>query len=353
MEDPEHDDAQVRAQDRRSGLKRNLHAGGARSRGLSVSVFTESELDDIHLATLEILERTGVFVEDDEALDIFKDGGCRIDRETRMVRIPPHVVEDAIASSPSRYTLCGRDPKNDVVMEPGRVAFTNFSEGIRVIDTETGEYRQSTKQDIADIARLNDYLSEMDTHEIAVGAKDVPPETAAVHNTEAQLLNTTKPIGVGPLSGMECRAILRMCAEIVGGEDALRERPIVYGGVCPVSPLQLPRDATEVIIESCALVDPRQHPQYGDGRRLEPGHPGRHAGDAQRRGAQRHRAGAAHGARLPRDVRQFDDGDGPQARRRVGGLARDRRDQRRGGGDGAALPDPQLRGRVVGRFQAR
>jgi trimethylamine--corrinoid protein Co-methyltransferase len=231
-------------------VKRNPYAGGARSRGLSVSVFTESELDDVHLATLEILERTGVFVEDDEALDIFKDGGCRIDRETRVVKMPPHVVEDAIRSSPSRYTLCGRDPKNDFVMEPGRVGFTNFSEGIRVIDVETGEYRESTKQDIADIARLNDYLSEFDTHEIAVGAKDAPPATAAVHNSEMQLLNTTKPIGVGPLSGMECRAIFRMAAEIVGGEDALRERPILYSGVCPVSPLKLPRDATEVIIES-------------------------------------------------------------------------------------------------------
>ena len=231
-------------------MKRNLHAGGSRSRGLSVNVFTESEVEEIHLATLEVLERTGIFVEDDEALDIFKDGGCRIDRETRVVRIPPHVVEDAIRSAPSRYTLCGRDPKNDFVMEPGRVAFTNFSEGIRMIDVETGEYRESTKQDIADIARLNDYLSEFDTHEIAVGAKDAPPQTAAVHNTEMQLLNTTKPIGIGPLSGMECRAIFRMCAEIAGGEDELRERPIVYSGVCPVSPLKLPRDATEVIIES-------------------------------------------------------------------------------------------------------
>jgi trimethylamine--corrinoid protein Co-methyltransferase len=41
-----------------------------------------------------------------------------------------------------------------------------------------------------------------------------------------------------------------MAAEIAGGEDALRERPILYSGVCPVSPLKLPRDATEVIIES-------------------------------------------------------------------------------------------------------
>jgi trimethylamine--corrinoid protein Co-methyltransferase len=230
-------------------VKRNLFAGGMRSRGLSVNVFTESELDDIHLATLEVLERTGVFVEADDARDIFKDGGCSVDGETRMVRIPPHVVEEAIASAPSRFVLCGRDPKNDFVLEPGRVAFTNFSEGIAVVDMETRQIRDSMLQDVADIARLNDYLSEMDTHEISVGARDVPPETAAVHNTEAQLLNTTKPIGIGPLSAMETRAIFRMCAEVAGGEHALRERPIVYGGVCPVSPLKLPSDVTEVIIE--------------------------------------------------------------------------------------------------------
>jgi len=230
-------------------VKRNLFAGGLRSRGLSVNVFTESELDDLHLGTLEVLERTGVFVEADDARAIFKDGGCSVDAETRVVRVPPHVVEAAIASSPSKYVLCGRDPKNDVLMEPGRVAFTNFSEGIAVVDVDTGEVRECTLKDVGDIARLNDYLSEMDTHEISVGARDVPPETAAVHNTEAQLLNTTKPLGIGPLSGVECNAILRMCAEVVGGADELRARPIVYGGVCPVSPLKLPKDATEVIIE--------------------------------------------------------------------------------------------------------
>ncbi len=231
-------------------MKRNLFAGRPRSGGLSLNVFTESELDDIHSATLEVLERTGVFVEADEALDIFSDGGCPVDRETHIVRIPPHVVEDAVRSAPSRFVLCGREAKNDIVLEPGRVAFTNFSEGIRVVDPQTGELRDSTKQDIADIARLNDYLSDIDTFEIAVGAKDVPPETCAVHNAEAQYLNTTKPIGIGPLSRTETVAIFRMAAEIVGGADELRRRPIVYNGVCPVSPLKLPHEATEVIIES-------------------------------------------------------------------------------------------------------
>ena len=231
-------------------MKRNLFAGRPRSGGLSLNVFTESELSDIHLASLEVLERTGVFVEADEALDIFADGGCDVDRESHIVCLPPHVVEDALRSAPSKFVLCGRDPKNDIVLEPGRVAFTNFSEGIRVVDPYTGELRDSTKADIADIARLNDYLSDIDTHEIAVGARDVPPETCAVHNAEAQYLNTTKPIGIGPLSRVETRAIFHMAAEIVGGEDELRRRPIVYNGVCPVSPLKLPHEATEVIIET-------------------------------------------------------------------------------------------------------
>jgi trimethylamine--corrinoid protein Co-methyltransferase len=231
-------------------VKRNLYAGHPRSGGLSLSVFTEAEMDSIHFASLEVLERTGVFVEADEAIDIFTDAGCTVDRDTRVVKIRPHLVEDAIRSAPGKFVLCGRDPKNDVVLEPGRVAFTNFSEGIRIIDVETGEYRDSTKQDVADNARLNDYLSEMDTHEISVGASDAPPETIAVHNAEQQLLNTTKPIGIGPLSRFESQAIFRMCAEIVGGEDELRERPIVYNGVCPVSPLKLPHEVTEVIIET-------------------------------------------------------------------------------------------------------
>ena len=81
-------------------MKRNLFAGRRRSGGLKLDVFTEDEVQDIHLSTLEVLERTGVWVELDEALDIFSDGGCVVDRESRIVRIPPHVVEDAIASAP-------------------------------------------------------------------------------------------------------------------------------------------------------------------------------------------------------------------------------------------------------------
>ncbi len=231
-------------------MKRNLHAGHTRAGGLSVNVFTEAELDDIHLATLEVLERTGVFVEDDEPLDIFRDGGCAVDRETHMVRLPPHVVDDALRACPPKVYLCGRDPAHDIVLESTRVYFSNFDEGIMLVDPRSGEYRQPDIEDVRQVARLVDALPNIDTYESAVGARDVPMETASLYKWEAAIHNTGKPVGSEATSAWDVRKVIAMATVVAGGEDAFRRRPLVGFGVCPVSPLKLPRDATEVIIES-------------------------------------------------------------------------------------------------------
>jgi len=231
-------------------VKRSLQVGRTRSWGLSLGVLSEADIDDIHLATLEVLERTGVCVEDDEPLDQFADGGCRVDRERRIVRIPPHVVEDALRACPSTVYLCGRDPANDIVLEPGRVYFSNFDEGIMLVDPRSGEYRKPVLEDVRQVARLVDALDCIDAYESAVGADDVPAVTASLHKWEAAAHQTTKPVGSEATTAEDVRGILAMARVLAGGEEELRRRPLVGFGVCPVSPLQLPRDATEVIIES-------------------------------------------------------------------------------------------------------
>ena len=231
-------------------MKRNLHAGRPSSGGLSLSVFTDAEMDDIHLASLEILERTGMWVEADDALDIYADGGCRVDRGTRVVRIPPYLVEDAIRSCPPKNFLCGRDPEMDIVLEAGRVYVSNFDEGIMIVDTRTGEYRHPVLQDVREAARLVDALSDIDTYESAVHPTDVPEATASLYKWEAAIHNTGKPVGTEATSAYDVKKLVEMATVIAGGEDEFRHRPLIGFGVCPVSPLQLPRDATEVIIEA-------------------------------------------------------------------------------------------------------
>ena len=229
-------------------MKRNLQAGVRRNAALRLEVFTDADLDDIHRATLEVLERTGVFVESDEALDVFCDGGCRVDREAHIVKIPPYIVEDAIRSAPSTVRLCGRVPENDVVLEGGRVGFTNFSAGIMVIDPRTDEYRHSTVQDVADLARMTDYLSEIDTYEHAVEGRDGPEETLAVRDTAVALKNTTKCVGTGPCRPTTSTPSCAWARPSPVARTRLRERPLVYFCECPVSPLKITRDAAEVIM---------------------------------------------------------------------------------------------------------
>ena len=206
---------------------------------LHLDVLSAGDLDAIHAETLTVLEHTGVLVEDDDALDLFADGGARVDRETHIVRLPGEVVEAAVASCPPD--------------DGGPVRFANFDEGVMYVDPRSGERREPRKADAADAALLVDALANIDDYSAAVRPGDVPPETAAIHGCEAALLNTSKPVGAEATSSWEVRFCAELGACVVGGLDELRERPVVGFGVCPVSPLRLPRDATEVIIECARL----------------------------------------------------------------------------------------------------
>lgn len=231
-------------------MRRNLHASRKGSRGFGLNMFTDDELYEIHLATLEVLHKTGVFVENEEARQIFHGGGAIIDKATRVVKLPPYLVEDCIRLAPPKFIMAGRRPEDDYVLEANRVGFTPFGEGILVVDLDNGELREPTKKDLAVAAKLSDYLSEVDVCNRALGAHDVPADVAPVHNAEALFNNTTKHVMIGPFSGYRARQIVKMAAAIVGGPDKLRERPIVSFHTCPVSPLKLVDDACEIIMES-------------------------------------------------------------------------------------------------------
>lgn len=230
-------------------MRRNARAGSRKSGGFRLEVFSADELREIHLATLEVLQRTGVFVEDEEALTIFAEGGADVDRERRVVRLPAHLVEEAVRTAPPKVVLCGRTPDRDVVLEDGRVGFTNFGEGIQVVDPYTGELHESLKQDVADCTRIIDALPEIDVVERPLGAHDAPPDTAALHNAEAIFSNTTKHATIGPLSGFCARKMIDMAAAIAGGREQLRRRPLLSFLTCPVSPLKLVADCCRIIIE--------------------------------------------------------------------------------------------------------
>lgn len=233
---------------------RNTKAGYATLNGYGLTAFTDQEIEAIHAATLQILWNTGIKVETPEALEIFSSAGATVQKKEKygIVKIPNYMVEDAIRSTPKTGMFYGRRPEDDYFTDSNRVAFTaGFGEHVKIIDPDTRQVRPTVKQDLANITRIQDYLSVTPVIERAACSGDRMPATQPLHNYAAMVQNTSKHCFLGFGGGRNAEKIIEIAKIAVGGEENFKARPTVTGFVCPTSPLSLVNEACEGII-ACA-----------------------------------------------------------------------------------------------------
>ena len=213
---------------------------------------TADQVRRIHEAALSILERTGVKVEEPEALRSFRDAGATVDDETSRVRLPRSLVEDAVDWAPARVVLAGRDPQWDLVLEGARVHIGTGGAALNVLDLETGQPRPAVLHDVAELARLVDALDNVHFYLVPIYPTELDKDVVDINTYYAGLANTTKHVQAGVYSVQGIRDTVEMCERIAGGVEALRERPIVsFITSWMVSPLLFATDVTTLLIETC------------------------------------------------------------------------------------------------------
>lgn len=227
---------------------KNRYAGHTSYSGLGLDIFTDSDIEQVHTATLEVLEKTGVFFEGKNALDILAKAGCRVDYDKRRAYFPKYLVKEAIASTPDHFVLAARDPKNDYLAGGDRVGFCGVGVAVNAIDLDTGEKRPSTLEDVERAGILTDYLDNYAICFDMLVPRDVNPAINALYCYNAYTNNNTKHILQTPISLRTAEYLIEMAAAVAGGEDELRRRNIVMGGCCPQSPLGYSKGAAESII---------------------------------------------------------------------------------------------------------
>jgi len=217
---------------------------------LRARLLGKDDLDSIHWATLDVMEKTGIRVHSEKALKILDDAGAFVDHERQIARIPAHLVEEALQKAPKHIRLYARNPKHDVKLDGKHVYFSTDGIGIATIDFETGEKRNSTKKDVATAAIITDALEDLHIYWPIVIASDVPQQAHVLHELEASLNNTEKPITMDATTKLEEAVYeVKMLAEVVGGEEELRKRPIASALECTVAPLILEGGATDAALE--------------------------------------------------------------------------------------------------------
>ncbi len=229
------------------------------------SVLSETELQDIHLAALEVLRRTGVRFHHPGAVDLLKANGGFVS-DGNLVKFPARLVENALASAPSRVIMCDRDGQPAVFLEGQKVNFGTGSDCLNLLDPRTGEHRKFVEADLSDAYRLCDALPNIH-FVMSVG---IPSDINPAHTYDVQMVHmledTIKPIVFVTNDLASCQRAIDMAAVVAGGYEALREQQHILLYSEPSSPLQQSDTAVDKLLLMAEYELPVVHspgPQMG------------------------------------------------------------------------------------------
>lgn len=214
-----------------------------------LKVLTDAQVDSIHEATLEILEKTGVRFDSERVKQrLIKAGASKHPTRKDVLLFPRSMVNDGIKKITPYGKYFARDTKNDMTFD-GETQFAHCLGGNPLMeDLETGQHRRSTLKDVEDSTKIMDALEFCHSISNFVVATDVPHQLLVVKTMEAMMKNTSKCLSGYALTEDTVDILAKMWSCVTGGLEELRKRPLftVYGS--PSSPLTYDEHAADVMI---------------------------------------------------------------------------------------------------------
>ncbi|MBF8257211.1 MAG: trimethylamine:corrinoid methyltransferase [Anaerolineales bacterium] len=190
-----------------------------------ICLLSSDQVQQVHDASLEILDNVGLLVRNERARTIFARHGCRVDSQTDIVHLPRAVVERHRASLPPTFTFGARDPDFDRTMPGDAPVIVTGSSAPNLVDPDSGHERRARAEDLARIAHLVNELPAYDVFSISTLAEDAPPGFFTLTRLYPSLKYCRKPVRAsGPPE--DTRKILDFAFLVGGGEAAYRDHPL-------------------------------------------------------------------------------------------------------------------------------
>ena len=212
-----------------------------------MQTFSNEHLTKIHETSMSLLSHVGVAFNEQEALEIFKKNGFKVDGKT--VFIPEREVQKALRSAPSHVTVAARNPAKSV-----RIGHDDFvfapGYGAPFVVQPSGDQREATMEDYDNFCKLIQTSKYLDMNGfMMVEPSDVPPETAHLDMLCSSILLCDKAFLGSPVSKTGARDCIEMAGIVWGGRDKIVETPVTVSLINSLSPLQFSEEMAGSLIE--------------------------------------------------------------------------------------------------------
>ncbi len=209
---------------------------------------TQTEIGKIDQTAMRILEEIGIKGASQRCIGTITAAGGRLTEDSRLL-MPESLVRDVLNTAGRGFKLHGLNPAHDIDPSGSRTYFGTSGAAVHIVDSATGEIRDTTLRDLYDMARLANQLPNIHMFQRTVVARDISdPREMDLNTAYACMKGTAKPTGTSFGSAIVMAEAVQMMAMIAGGYDALRARPPMCVSTCfIVPPLTFAEDALEVI----------------------------------------------------------------------------------------------------------
>ena len=217
----------------------------------NLKLLSNDDIESIHVASLEVLEKTGITVNNSQATQILANVGCKV--ESNIVTIPSSVIDEFLGKAPESFKLYTRDGLESHIVGGDNVIFNPGSSAIYITDSDSGEIRKAVTRDMVNLVQLVDNLDHIHAQSTAVVPTDVPGDISEWYRLYLILKNSTKPIVTGAFSKDGLLTMKRILEIVSGGSENLAKEPKAIFDCCPTSPLIWGDVSTQNLID-CATA---------------------------------------------------------------------------------------------------
>ncbi len=194
------------------------------------------QVEQLHDASLRILEEVGLDFLDAEALDIWHRAGAKVDFQGQHVWIERGLLMEAVGKAPRSFTWRARNPERSVLVGENAITFGPCGGMAYATDLEKGR-RPGNTVDYENFLKLSQMCNAL--HFAAweqVTAQDVPVSARHLRRLQSALVLTDKAV-MEAAHGREITADSLKMAEIVFG-DLTAGGPVIGDVINVNSPLR-------------------------------------------------------------------------------------------------------------------
>lgn len=201
----------------------------------------------IHGAALEILGKVGFWMEHAGARAMLGDAGCEVSKEG-WVRMPPHVVEDALRSAPRQVDIFDQNGAKAMPLTGDNFFYGTGSDTLFTLDLANSERRRAVLKDTANFARLVDALENLSFAMSMSNPQDVPIDDIYVCAFAEMVKNTSKPIVFIAGNAADVKRIHEIACLVAGGRESFERKPFILNYSEAISPLRFPQEVMEKVL---------------------------------------------------------------------------------------------------------